>query len=317
VAERLGLHDAPPEPIAPGLSSNAWRIRVPGGDAVLRMPVDAADGVGTYPMEHALLAALTELGAPVPAPIQGSWQLPGWPLGAFSLTSLVPGIRLRPESASWAAPQVATFLHQLHSLPIKGHGPLADHDGRLAGIASGAEDGLRAAFANQPLWPFGGASLAVHPALADRPELIAAIAGHAPSIRRAALNQQKVIVHSDLHEENILEAEGRLEFIDFGECFAGAPGWDFAALAYFGGWPWAERILEAYRARARSQPDADDVAALALSFGLYRWQQDRRLGVDGDAHDEGFLLETLARLGRGPSSRRRPAPGRPPARRRS
>lgn len=263
------------------------------------MPVHPSDGVGTYPIEHALLAQLTEIGARVPAPIQGSWQIPGWSLGPFSLTSFLPGIPLRPESASWAAPQVATFLRQLHSLTITGHGPLDAPDGQLAGGSAEAEAGLLAAFAGQPLWPFGGASLAAHPALGDRPGMIAAIETHASAIRRAAVAGPPVIVHSDLHEENILEDDRRLGFLDVGECFVGAAGWDFAALAYFGGWPWAGRILVAYGPEANALPIADSVAALALSFGLYRWQQDRRLGVDGDAHDEAFLIESLARLGRG------------------
>ena len=261
------------------------------------MPIHPDDGVGTYPLEHLLLAELTGLGARVPAPIQGSWQIPGWPLRPFSLTSFVPGIPLRPESASWAASQVAAFLRHLHSLPIRGHGPLAAHHGQLAGESAEAEAGLLAAFAGQPLWPFGGASLAAHPALGGRPGLIAPIEAHETAIRWAALAQPAVIVHSDLHEENILEDDHRLGFLDVGECFAGVAGWDFAALAYFGGWPWADRILEAYVPQANAQPNAESVAALALSFGLHRWQQDRRLGVDSDAHDETFLLETLARLG--------------------
>ena len=291
-------------PLAAGLSSHAWRIPAATGDLVLRLSVEPGDGVGTYPIEHALLARLTKRGAPVPAPIQGSWQLPAWPLEPFSLASFVAGIPLRSDSMDWAAPQVARFLHQLHGLPVSGHGLLAEpagHEaghlgGSLAGTSADAEDGLLAAFAGQPLWPFGGAALRAHPALAERPELATEIEAHAPRIRKAALGQPAVIVHSDLHEENILELDGRLGFIDFGECFAGAAGWDVAALAYFGGWPWADRVQAADLAAGGPPPVNTDVPALALSFGLYRWQQDRRQGVDGEDHDEAFLRATLARL---------------------
>jgi aminoglycoside phosphotransferase (APT) family kinase protein len=285
------------EPLPAGLSSHAWRIHSAGGDLVLRMPIHAEDGVGTYPTEHALLARLTDLGAPVPVPIQGSWTLPGWPLEPFSLTSFVPGVALRPESRNWAARQVAQFLRLLHGPPITGYGPLVERAGQLVGTSTEAEEGLLAAFFGQPLWPFGGTSLAAHPALTERSDLMAAIEAHASAIRRAALDEPAVIVHSDLHEENILEDLGRVGFIDFGECFAGPAGWDFAALAYFGGWPWAEDNLDAYLPDRESGQIADSVAPLGLSVGIYRWEQDRRQGVDGDAHNEAFLLETLARLG--------------------
>jgi aminoglycoside phosphotransferase (APT) family kinase protein len=297
VLDALDLAGQEPEALPDGLSSHAWRVRPIARDLVLRLPVNVEDGVGTYPIEHALLARLTELGARVPAPIQGSWLIAGWSAGPFSLTAFVPGVRLRPESSAWAAAGIAAFLRRLHSIPATGFGPLAQSEGRLIGRSGHAEAGLVAAFEGLPLWPFGGVQLADHPALVDRPELASAIEGHAPAIRRAALDGHPVIVHSDLHEENVLEDDGRLGFIDFGECFVGAAGWDIAAIAYFGGWPLAARVLAAYRDEPPpTRIPADHIAALALSFGLYRWQQDRRLGVDGDAYDNAFLHETLARL---------------------
>jgi aminoglycoside phosphotransferase (APT) family kinase protein len=297
VLDALELGGPEPEALPDGLSSHAWRIRSMSGDLVLRLPVHVDDGVGSYPTEHALLARLTELGARVPAPIQGSWLIPGWSAGPFWLTSFVPGTRLRPEPTDWAAAGIAAFLRLLHSIPATGFGPLVEVDGQLIGRSGHAEAGLVAAFEGLPLWPFGGVQLDEHPALVDRPELASAIEGHALAIRRAALGGHPVIVHSDLHEENILEDDGRLGFIDFGECFVGAAGWDIAAIAYFGGWPLAEGVLAAYRDEPPStRMPADPIAALALSFGLYRWQQDRRLGVDGDEHDNAFLHETLARL---------------------
>jgi aminoglycoside phosphotransferase (APT) family kinase protein len=297
VLAALELAGTEPEPLPAGLSSHAWRIRSTAGDLVLRLPVQIEDGVGSYPIEHAILARLRALGARVPAPIQGSWLIPGWSAGPFSLTSFMPGARLRPESSAWAAPEIAAFLHLLHSIPATGFGPLVEVDRRLVGRSGQPEDGLVAAFEGLPLWPFDRAELNEHPALVDRPELASAIEPHAPLIRRAALDGHMVIVHCDLHEENILEDDRRLGFIDFGECFVGTAGWDFAAIAYFGGWPLAERVLGAYRDETLPiQLHADPIAALALSFGLYRWQQDRRLGVDGDDYNHEFLRETVARF---------------------
>jgi len=303
VLAALEMTGSEPEPLAAGLSSHAWRIRSQAADLVLPLPVHLEDGVGSYPLEHAALARLTALGARIPAPVQGSWQIPGWSLDPFSLTSFVAGVPLRAASHRWAAAQIATFLAVLHSIPVTGFGPLDVAGGGLLGRSVTAEDGLRAAFDGFSIWPFDPAALSAHSAWPEGPERLAGfqteLQAQAELVADAAAARPAVIVHSDLHEQNILEDHGQLGFIDFGECFVGAAGWDFAAIAYFAGWQLAERVLAAYRDEpSATQLDAERIAALALSFGLYRWQQDRRLGIDGDTYNTRFLRDTLARLRR-------------------
>ena len=53
-------------------------------------------------------------------------------------------------------------------------------------------------------------------------------------------------LHSDLHEENILDADGALGIIDFGEALIGPAAWEFASLGYFMDWPFADATLAAY-----------------------------------------------------------------------
>ena len=53
-------------------------------------------------------------------------------------------------------------------------------------------------------------------------------------------------LHSDLHDENILDDDEVPGFIDFGEALVGPAAWEFAALAYFLDWPTADAILAAY-----------------------------------------------------------------------
>jgi aminoglycoside phosphotransferase (APT) family kinase protein len=297
VLDALQLAETEPEPLPDGLSSHAWRIRSPVGDLVLRLPVYLEDAACTYPIEHAVLARLTALGARVPAPFQGSWQIPGWSLGPFSLTSFVAGVPLRAESHDWASTPIGAFLALLHSIPVTGFGPLDTESGRLIGRSTTADGGLLAAFEGFGPWPLDATPLPAHPAGLKRPDLLAAIQARAGLVARAARAGPAVIVHSDLHEENILEDDRRLGFIDFGQCFVGAAGWDFAAIAYFSGWRLADASLAAYRAEpSTSRLDAAPIAALALSFGLYRWQLDRHRGVDGDEYNSGFLDETLNRL---------------------
>ena len=293
----LGLEPAGLSRLRSGFASEAWLVRRAGQPGVLRIATDPADPAETYVTEHALLAHLAAAGAPVPVPVAGNWQVEGWQLGPFSLTSFVPGVPLRADAHAWAAEPIAGFLRLLHAIPAAGFGPLVVRSGRFAGRRADPEAGLLAAFEGYSLWPFGGARLADHPALRDRLGLVADISGQAGPIRSAALAGPAVIVHSDLHEENILQDGDRLAFIDFGEAFVAAAEWDLAAIAYFGGWPLAERVIAAYGARGGDtvrRPAA--VTALALCFSLFRWEQDGRLGLNDPAWSEAFLGETLARL---------------------
>jgi len=293
----LDIAPADLSPLGSGLASEAWLVRGDGPALVLRIASDPSDPPGTYRTEHALMARLASLGARVPAPVAGNWQLEDWSLAPFSLTSFVPGVPLRPDAHGWAAEPIAGFLRRLHAIPTTGFGPLVVRSGGFSGRLADPEAGLLAAFEGYSLWPFGGARLADHPGLRDRPGLVADIAGQADPIRSAALAGPAVIVHSDLHEENILQDGDRLAFIDFGEAFVAAAEWDFAAIAYFGGWPLAERVIAAYGAAGgEAGLRLAAVTTLALCFCLFRWEQDGRLGLNDPAWSEAFLGETLARL---------------------
>jgi hypothetical protein len=208
----------------------------------------------------------------------------------------VPGAPLRSSAHGWAAVAIAGFLRRLHALHPPGSGPLTEVDGVLRGREPDVESGLVATFGD-PFWPFRGADLASHPALAEHPDLAVRVASQASLVRELVRSGPSVVVHSDLHEENVLQDDQSLGFIDFGEAFVGAPAWEFAALAYFFSWSMAERILDAYLADPRDRDRSISAAAtLALPFGLQRWAQDRRLGIDDDLHDETFLRESLDRI---------------------
>jgi Ser/Thr protein kinase RdoA (MazF antagonist) len=285
------------EPIGLGLASDAWLVRNGRGASVLRIANDGGDAPPTYPMEHAMMTRLAAVGAPVPSPIAGDWDVEGWTGPPFSLTTEVAGTPLRPEAHDGAARAIAEFLRSMHGLRVEGFGSLTVIDGELGGTDIDLATGL-AAWAQRPLWPLGDARLEDEPSLADRPELVARLEAHATTVRDALSRGPGVPVHSDLHEENILDADGSLSFIDFGMALIGPAAWEFAALGYFLGWPLADRTLAAYL------DDPDDLArwhadasAFALCFGVYRRPQDRAHGFDEDDHNETFLHEALERLG--------------------
>ncbi len=294
IVAALGWTGSTIEPIGVGLASDAWLVRDGDRRLVLRVNNDT-EYPATYPMEHALMERVGAAGAAVPSPIAGDWDTPGWPGPAFSVTTWVPGTPLALAARLAATPQLASFVRALQSIEVEGFGALEVRDGRLVGERDDREAGILA-WGMRPFWPLGDARLEDHVPLAARPTLSARLVPHADAIRRALITGPTAILHSDMHEENVLEADGAIHVIDFGEALVGPAAWEIAATGYFLGWPVADALLDALvvdaAARDRWRREA---SAIALAFGVYRWHQDHELGMDEDAHDETFLEDSLDR----------------------
>jgi len=296
----LGLVPDRVSRLASGLASQAWRVDAGGATTVLRISTWPVDEPTTYRSEHALLGRLTQVGAPVPEPITGDWRHPELPVAPFSITSYLDGVPLPRDPGPEAIRSIGAFLRVLHATEARGFGPLRQEDA-LDGVAADPIGGLRERWSGLHAWLVDDVDLAAHPAAPDHPDLFRLAATHSGAAIDDALSGPMVLVHSDLHEENILADGDRLGFLDFGETFRGAAAWEFASLAYFLGWPLADAVMSAYLgavAGGRSDPDRwrTSAARLGLSFGLSRWEQDRVSGVDEEAHDEAFLRACLARL---------------------
>jgi aminoglycoside phosphotransferase (APT) family kinase protein len=300
ILDALELTGAKLSPLGLGLSSRAWRADLAGRQLALRIALDRPGDAPSFRAEHLVMTRLAALGAATPVLVQGSWERAGWSLPAFSLTTLVAGDLLTAELDPGRIEQIALFLRTLHAIPVVGFGPVVpDGDGAgapLRGVATERRAGLRAWMGGAPLWPFDESRLQAHPALLDRPELRTALEAATAQIDAAERAGQAGLVHSDLHEENILDDNGHLAFLDFGEAFIGATDWEFASLAYFLGWPVADRVLDAYLDLGGFSAGRAATAGLAVSFGLYRWWQDRDRGVDEEVHDEAFIRDSLARM---------------------
>ena len=296
VLEALGIEDADLLPLGAGFASEAWRIGHRSPWYALRIAREWPDADSTYEMEHALMSQLIEAGAAVPVPLRGSWQLSDWLGPPFSLTLGLDGAPLAAQDRARAVPALTGFLRTLHGLVLPGFGPLQVRDGVLAGESPDMDTGLRA-WARRPLWPLGDAHLADHPALADRAGLRRRLDAHADTVRAALLRGPGVPLHSDLHEENILDLDGSLGYIDFGEALLGPAAWEFAAMGYFMDWPTSDAVLMGYvpTASARERLRAD-ASVIGLCFGVYRWAQDRDMALDQDQANETYLEAALARI---------------------
>jgi Ser/Thr protein kinase RdoA (MazF antagonist) len=284
-------HAATVTPLGDGFASDAWLVTAADGNrAVLR--IDRGLVSMTYPMEHALLARLAAIGAAVPRPLVGSWEVPDWTGPAFSLTSWAPGVPMRPSTERQAAPQLAAFLAALRAVRVRtGFGPLeVAPDGALCGSRPDLRKGL-VTWAGRPLWPLDGSLLTAHPAIGPVPGLPGRMDARRKEVTEALLDGPTGVLHSDLHEMNVLDDEGRLTFIDFGEALVGPLAWDLAAIAFFIDWSVADTLI------GDDEDLAIAAARIALCFGAYRWHLSRQHEFDDDEHDHVYLETCLDRLG--------------------
>ena len=138
----------------------------------------------------------------------------------FSVTEWLGGPGLAPVHAAEAAEPIGRALHDVD----------------VGGL--GLADTIRG-------WPFDDTP--AHPILDSRLTL------WADDIRQVAATQPRVLVHGDLHDDNILwpladhPDRSKVGFLDFGMVSAGAAMWDFAALAYFLPWRVSAIALTSYR----------------------------------------------------------------------
>lgn len=233
----VGAHDGVTL-LAEGMSSSAWRGTVDGSPYVVRVPKnDGRRPTPRYEDEARLLTDLAARGVPVAVPsIVEIGDV------ACSVAPEIPGEPVRP--GEWT-PELVGELHEalriLHETPPD-----------LA-----VETDVVARFHLARTWPFDGADPADHP-VADRwPERLAALVALAPEIRRAGA-APATVVHTDLHWDHILVADGRLMgILDFGDAFAGPPGWDHACLRY-------------YHGPDVTGPLTEDARLLSIAFVLYK-----------------------------------------------
>jgi aminoglycoside phosphotransferase (APT) family kinase protein len=265
--DTIGLGHGELSYLAEGLSSDAWLIEERGTRLVLRIS-KSEERLEELIREHAVLAALTAVGAHVPAPVAGSWEHSDWSGPAFSVITFIAGEPLTPKDVMAIADDIARFLDVLHSTaPPQKMPSLAER------------------FAGAPIWPIHRTNLSGHPVEVDR-HTVARLDNVARDVRRV-LSGAQVLVHSDLHEENILRTETGAAFLDFGCAFMGVAQWDFAALAFFLGWAITERVLATGALKS-----SYDVRLVALSFALYRWESSSG-DTEEAQHCAAFIEETL------------------------
>ena len=113
-----------------------------------------------------------------------------------------------------------------------------------------------------------------------------------PESSASLLGGPVAILHSDLHEGNVLDDDGVLTVIDSGRPSSGRS---------HGTSPRSASSWTGDRGRGRrpcaTMPGARDAARIGLAFGAYRWHLSREHAFDDDEHDRAYLETCLTRIG--------------------
>lgn len=123
-------------------------------------------------------------------------------------------------------------------------------------LALAVESDVVARFHLARIWPFDESTLEAHPLSTRWPNRVEGIGAQAEAILAAGA-EPATVVHTDLHWEHLLVADGRLTgILDFGDAFAGPAGWDDARLRY-------------YHGPAVAGPITEHARLLGIAFALY------------------------------------------------
>ena len=253
-----------------GFASEAWLVRT--ADAVYRPPGRTG---GRRLSQHLSRRARRHdrarpsAGAAVPRPVAGSWTVRDWVGPDFSLTTQVaggltprtsvladldrPGRRLRPRPPGDPGDRVRAARCDRCRSRLRWS--RTSRPGCSRGSRTACGRSARGRCERTRPWP-ATRDLAVSDRIATR-----------DAVRAAMAEGPFVLVHSDLHEENILSDGGRgWPFIDFGETFVGAAAWEFATFAYFTSWDAGRRADRGARRRRRRRRPALRRAASLLAL---------------------------------------------------
>lgn len=251
--------------LSSGRSSGAWLANIATEEWVARIPIEDSGRQITYRAESLIGDYLGSRRHRV-----ARWTVVEVDGVACSVARHLPGVPVA-YGGNWSdefATALASVLRELHTMPAKGFGPLANDGTEALGTSSDPTQGIVDRWSHAQIWPFDGSSLTGHPVVDQVPEIATSVTGLGDEIEAAASGLSGV-VHSDLHREHLLVVDdGSLGgVLDFGDAFIGAVAWDFALLNWYYGAQRARQVAARYPCGSEQLRRG---VLLSVAVGLYK-----------------------------------------------
>jgi len=240
-----------------GSTSEVVLVKTEQASYVLRKAKPRPGKSIAYLSDAGIRRTLIEYGCPVAQPIatnqsisinvEGRWSLDSFCLGEHPVRGSIPSTISR---------QLGALLNVLHRLPVAGYGKLNNTDKRFCGQFNNPTDGLLSRFESP--WPFSNNPIEQHPSVCDNPSLVTKLKSIENELVRFPGGGTPVLVHSDLHEAQLLVKNQKLNaLLDFNEAMVGRLEWDLGSYYYFHGKACLQDLLEGY---------TDDITARSQYF---------------------------------------------------
>jgi aminoglycoside phosphotransferase (APT) family kinase protein len=270
IIAHLGMEVTALDFLVQGATSRVWRAETPDGPVVIRLGDPLPGKTAGFGADAGARRRILQAGGRVAEPLAVgrlngaraeddtgiAWCIDRYVAGETSERGEIPERVCR---------DLGELLYRMHELPVVGYGLLQDRQDELVGRASDPASGLLTRL--QDPWPLGQTALDEHPIAGVAPDLLEPLMRLRDRLNVAVTAGQPCLNHTDLHERQILIADGRLAcLLDFGDATIGPPAWDVASFAYFHGWRPAGVLLEGYTGdtelRRRMLASARDFAVL-------------------------------------------------------
>jgi aminoglycoside phosphotransferase (APT) family kinase protein len=271
IADGIGLAVKQCSKLAEGGTSTAWSLLAESDHYVLRIARPNPGKVARYEADMGIRKQLRRLDRRIAEPLATNRSHPIDAICSDWIVDrhVVGETGLRGGLSTRVCRDLGDILISLHRLPCHGYGRLENTDEQISGSQESIRAGIESRF--QDPWPFDHSSLAKHPIATAAPDVVDSLQRRRKTILEQLDQTECVLLHSDLHERQILFSDKGVEaLVDFGEAMIGWPTWDIASFAYFHGWRQASSLLESYEKNPEARNHlATRAKDLALVIALH------------------------------------------------
>ncbi len=242
----IGEHHKHTTFIASGSTSKAFRVTTNQAEYVLRIANPNKSKQSSYGLDFHLRDQLHKQDLPVAKPVATHHTLALDTEHEWAFDEYCAGAH--PARATITPPvsrQLGLLLSAMHGTPVSGFGRLAYSENRFMANDQQAVTGFLRRFESP--WPFCAEPLDTHPLIRREPTLVKKLTALELPIRTLIERSEPAIIHSDLHEGQLLVVKDTLTaLLDFNDAVVGRKELDLGSYLYFHGQHCLNQLLAGY-----------------------------------------------------------------------
>jgi len=246
-----------------GSTSSAFKVSSDRADYILKVSTPQCGKTASYESDFCLRSSIWNEDLPLAKPIATNTSLEIDIKAIWALDEFQTGSNpLRGKISTAVSYRLGELLRVIHNIPVSGHGRLENTRLKLRGVADTPETGLLTRFESP--WPFSPKPLAHHPSVQEQPRLLEKLKPLESVLLDFIHDGSPTLVHSDLHEGQLLESNGKLTtLLDFNEAMVGRREWDLGSYLYFHGAQCFTDLLDGYSPNGDERSEIEDKATYA------------------------------------------------------